>query len=203
MSYLSDLLGDVYKDGMTEEEISNALEKMSANFQASKQTNDAEITKLKTALSKANSEAADYKKQLRAKQTADEAAEAERNANIEKLTQENAELRRAMALSETKGKLLGMGYDEKLAESTAAAMVDGNMDVVMENQRKYLEVQRKDILAEKMKKTPRPASGSEGVNNSVEYQKKVEEAQASGDFAAAAYYTRLMSQDIEDAGDKE
>lgn len=203
MSYLSDLLGDVYKDGMTEEEISNALEKMSANFQASKQTNDAEITKLKTALSKANSEAADYKKQLRAKQTEDEAAEAERNANIEKLTQENAELRRAMALSETKGKLLGMGYDEKLAESTAAAMVDGDMDVVMENQRKYLEVQRKDILAEKMKKTPRPAGGSEGVDNSAEYQKKVEEAQASGDFAAAAYYTRLMSQDIEDAGDKE
>lgn len=187
MSYLSDLLGSAYKEGMTEDEISTAL-------QAVGQGNEAEMNRLKAALSKANSEAADFKKQLRAKQTGDEAAEAERKANMEKLSQENADLKRSIALSEKKAKLLGMGYDEKLAESTATAMVDGDMDTVMANQSKYLEVQKKDILAEKMKKTPRPAAGSENTGG-VDYQKKIAEAQASGDYTAAAYYTRLMAQE--------
>ena len=44
-----------------------------------------------------------------------------------------------------------------------------------------------------MKKTPRPASGSEG-SGEVDYQKKIEEAQASGNYSAAAYYTRLAAQ---------
>ena len=82
MSYLSDLLGDSYKEGMTEEEISTALQAAGAG-----QNNDAEINRLKAQLSKANSEAADYKKQLRGKQTADEAAAAEQKATMDKLTQ--------------------------------------------------------------------------------------------------------------------
>lgn len=187
MSYLSDLLGSAYKEGMTEDEISTALQTVG-------QGDEAEINRLKAALSKANSEAADYKKQLRTKQTDDEAAEAERKANMEKLTQENADLKRSIALSEKKAKLLGMGYDEQLADSTATAMVDGDMDTVMANQSKYLEAQKKDILADKMKKTPRPAGGSENTGG-VDYQKKIAEAQASGDYTAAAYYTRLMAQE--------
>ena len=187
MSYLSDLLGSAYKEGMTEDEISTALQTVG-------QGNEAEINRLKAALSKANSEAADYKKQLRTKQTDDEAAEAERKANMEKLTQENADLKRSIALSEKKAKLLGMGYDEQLADSTATAMVDGDMDTVMANQSKYLEAQKKDILADKMKKTPRRAGGSENTGG-ADYQKKIAEAQASGDYTAAAYYTRLMAQE--------
>ena len=42
MSYLSDLLGDSYKEGMTEEEISTALQAAGAG-----QNNDAEINRLK------------------------------------------------------------------------------------------------------------------------------------------------------------
>ena len=86
-----------------------------------------------------------------------------------------------------------MGYDAKLAESTAAAMVDGDMDTVMKNQTQYLEAQKKTILADKMKQTPRPATGSESQGE-MDYQKKIEEAQASGNYAAAAYYTRLAAQ---------
>ena len=52
MSYLSDLLGSAYKEGMTEDEISTALQTVG-------QGNEAEINRLKAALSKANSEAAD------------------------------------------------------------------------------------------------------------------------------------------------
>ena len=188
MSYLSDLLGKAYKEGMTEDEISAALETVG-------QGNEAEATRLKAALSKANSEAADYKKQLRTKQTDDEAAAAAQKEEHDRLVQENADLKRSMALSERKAKLLAMGYDESLADETAAAMVDGDMDKVMANQSKYLEVQKKNIQADAMRKTPRPAAGDDGNGGSMDYAKKIAEAQASGDYTAAAYYTRLQAQD--------
>lgn len=186
MSYLSDLLGKAYKEGMTEDEISAALETVGTG-------NDAEVNRLKAALSKANSEAADYKKQLRTKQTDDEAAAAAQKEEHDKLAQENADLKRSIALSERKAKLLAMGYDENLATETATAMVDGDMDKVMANQNKYLEVQKKAIQADMMKKTPRPTAGAE--TGGVDYAKKIAEAQASGDYSAAAYYTRLKAQD--------
>lgn len=188
MSYLSDLLGKAYKEGMTEDEISAALETVG-------QGNEAEVNRLKAALSKANSEAADYKKQLRTKQTDDEAAAAAQKEEHDRLVQENADLKRSMALSERKAKLLAMGYDESLADETAAAMVDGDMDKVMANQSKYLEVQKKNIRADAMRKTPRPAAGDDGNGGSMDYAKKISEAQASGDYTAAAYYTRLQAQE--------
>ena len=66
MSYLSDLLGEAYKEGMTEEEISAALE-------GKKSSSDAEMNRLKNALTKANSEAAEWKKKVREYQTDEEA----------------------------------------------------------------------------------------------------------------------------------
>lgn len=189
MSYLSDLLGKAYKEGMTEDEISAALETVG-------QGNEAEVNRLKAALSKANSEAADYKKQLRTKQTDDEAAAAAQKEEHDRLVQENADLKRFMSLSERKAKLLAMGYDESLADETATAMVDGDMDKVMANQSKYLEVQKKNIQADAMRKTPRPAAGDDGSGGSMDYAKKIAEAQASGDYTAAAYYTRLQAQEV-------
>lgn len=187
MSYLSDLLGKAYKEGMTEDEISAALETVG-------QGNEAEVNRLKAALSKANSEAADYKKQLRGKQSEDEANAAAQKEEHDRLAQENADLKRSIALSERKAKLLAMGYDESLATETATAMVDGDMDKVMANQSKYLEVQKKAIQADHMRKTPRPAAGSENTGG-MDYAKKIAEAQASGNMTAAAYYTRLKSQE--------
>jgi len=184
MSYLSDLLGTAYKEGMTEDEISTAL-------QAAGTGNDAELNRLKAALSKANSEAADYKKQLRGRQTEDEVAAAERKATMDKLTQENSELRRSISLSEKKAKLLGIGYDDKLATDTATAMVDGDMEKVIANQEKYLKAKEQEILKKKMQTTPRPTPGSDGTD--VDYAKKIASAQAAGNYAEAAYYTRMAA----------
>ena len=64
---IKDLLGNKYKEGMTLEEIETALADVEMPTDSS-----AEVERLKTALSKSNSEAADYKKQLREKLSADE-----------------------------------------------------------------------------------------------------------------------------------
>lgn len=60
------LLGDAYKEGMTADEIISALEKVADP--------SAEVEKLRNAVTKANGEAAEYKKQLKAKRTDDENA---------------------------------------------------------------------------------------------------------------------------------
>ena len=61
---LFELLGDSYKEDMTIEEINNAL---SSIEKPNVDDYNSTIDKLKTALTNSNKEAADYKKQLRAK----------------------------------------------------------------------------------------------------------------------------------------
>ena len=64
---IKDLLKDAYKEGMTIEEIESALEGIEMPTDMT-----GEVDRLKNALSKSNSEAADYKKQLRERQTAED-----------------------------------------------------------------------------------------------------------------------------------
>lgn len=186
MSYLSEMLGDAYKEGMTEEEISAALE-------GKKTSTDAEMTRLKNALTKANSEAAEWKKKVREYQTDEEAKAAAQKEEFDKLLQENSELKRGVEISDKKAKLISLGYDEKSAEETATAMIDGDLEKVITNQGIFLEAQKKAIQANTMRNTHRPAgNGNDGDGKSgLDYDKLIEEAQASENIAAAAYYTRL------------
>ena len=130
---------------------------------------------------------------MTAKQSDAKAAEINQKEEYEKLVQENTELKKSISISERKAELIGIGYDEKLANETATAMVDGNLDVVIANQKKYLEEQKKVIKAEHMKNTPRPKEGSVQAG-STDYAKMIADAQASGNISAMAYYTRLASQ---------
>ena len=186
MSYLSDLLGTSYKEGMTEDDISNALEKLNKNSVS-------EADKLKIQLSKANSEAAEYKKQLRAKQTDDEAAAAETKAALDKLMAENAELKKSMDIANKTAKLTAQGYSEDLAAATAKAMIEGDYDTVIASQAKYLEQAKADIKKDLMNGTPKPeAGGSSDV--SIDLNKKIEEARQAHDYGMQAYYMRLQQE---------
>ena len=187
MSYLSDLLGDAYKEGMTEDDISAALEKANK-----KGTSD--VDKLKASLTKANAEAAKYKQQLRERQTDEEAAKSAQEEQLKTLIEQNNELKRTLDLSEKKSKLMGAGYDEELAGMTAKAMIDGDIDTVIANQTKYLEAQKAAIKTDLMKQTPRPTEGSDGASP-VDYNKLIENALASGDRVSAAAYTRMQGQE--------
>ena len=154
---LEDLLKDAYQEGMSAEDIVKALEEIELP-----KDNSAEIEKLKNALSKSNSEAADYKRQLKEKMTDDEIKakeDAEKWAQVEK---ERDELLREKNVSINKAKLLGLGYDEKLADETAEAMVNGELDKVFANQKAHLESVEKKIKSEILKGTPKPNGGNGG-----------------------------------------
>jgi hypothetical protein len=152
---IKDLLKDAYKEGMTLEEIETALKDIDLPTDSS-----AEIDRLKTALSKSNSEAADYKKQLREKMSADELKAKEDAEQREKLQSDYDALLRKVTVSENKSKLLALGYEDKLADETAEAMANGEIEKVFANQKKHLEAIRKEIRSEILAETPKPDGGN-------------------------------------------
>jgi arsenate reductase-like glutaredoxin family protein len=158
MSYLKTLLGDAYKEGMTEAEISSALESMQTP--TPKQGEDSEVLKLKEAISKANSEAARYKKQLQEKMSAEEKAKADQQEALDKLIADNNAMKKQIAITNNKAKLVGIGYPEDLASQTAEAMFNGDMDTVMNNQRIMFENREKAIRADVLRETPVPPAGN-------------------------------------------
>ena len=122
-----------------------------------------EIARLRNALSKANSESADLRKQLRSRMSEDEAAKADNDAKWAEMEEKVARLEREKTESIYKAKYLAMpGFDEKLAEETAKAMAAGNTDKVFENQQKAYAAYEKQLRAELVKKDPRPDGAGGG-----------------------------------------
>lgn len=155
--------------------------------------NASEIEKQKAAVSKANSEAAEWKRKHNALLSEDEQKKQKQEEDIAAMQKELDELRRDKTVSQFTAKFIAQGYDEKLAAETAKAMADGNTDKVFANQQTFLEAYAKQVKASAMQGTPKPAAGA-GANG-ADFSKKAAEAQNAGNFAEAAYYTRLMNQD--------
>ena len=114
----------------------------------------------KEVFDKTASELTEYKKQLREKMSADEIKAKEDAEKQEKLQSDYDALVRKVTLSENKAKLLGLGYEDKLATETAEAMLEGNLDKVFANQKKHLESWEKKIREDVLHNTPTPEGGS-------------------------------------------
>lgn len=155
------LLGDAYHDGMTVEELTNALNGIELPTDQS-----AEIERLKGVISAKNSEAADWKKKYQG--TLDEATKQaqEKEEEHTKLLDRLKVLERDKAVSDMKAAYIGMGYEETLAKETAEAYVDGNNAKVLENQKKHQEAFEQKIRADILKASPRPGgSGGSDVGD--------------------------------------
>jgi hypothetical protein len=152
---IKELLKDAYKEGMTVEEIETALAGIDLPTDDS-----AEINRLKEALSKSNSEAAGYKKQLREKMSAEEIKAKEDAEKMEALIKERDALLREKTVAGYKAKYLALGYDESLADETAEAMANGETDKVFANHSKHLMAVEKKIRADVLKDTPKPEGGN-------------------------------------------
>ena len=151
---IKDLLKDAYREGMSLEDIEQALEGIELPTD-----NSAEIDRLKNALSKSNSEAADYKRQLKEKMSAEELKAKEDAEKWEEMERNYNALLKKDAISTNKAKLLALGYEESLADDTAEAMVNGELDKVFANQKKHLDSVEKKIKSEILKDTPKPDGG--------------------------------------------
>ena len=132
-----------------------------------------DVDKIKSALDKATSEAAGYKKQLRERMTEDEAREAERAAREAAIQKELEQLRAEKLVDQHTAKFLGLGYEEKLARETAAALANGEHELVFKNHAKFLADREKALRAEILKNTPTPPAGDGAEKKSKEDLKKM------------------------------
>lgn len=169
---LKKVLGDAYKEGMTFEEVKAALEKVNVP-----EDNSAEIERLKNALSKSNSEAAGYKKQLREKMTEDEQKKQKEQEEREELQNKYDKLLRESIIAKNKAKLVALGYDESLADETAEAMADGDSEKVFANQQKHLASFEKKVRAEALKDTPKPTHDGDSKTMTLEKFRKLDPAE--------------------------
>lgn len=169
---IKDLLKDAYKEGMTLAEIEAALADIDLPVD-----NSAEIDRLKNALSKSNSEAAGYKKQLHEKMSAEEVKAKEDADKIEELIKERDALLREKTVAGYKAKYLALGYDESLAGETAEAMANGETDKVFANHNKHLVNVEKKIRADVLKNTPKPEGGNSSETMTKEKFRKMTTAE--------------------------
>lgn len=176
---LKELLGDAYKDGMSMDEVTEALK----NVQMPKDQS-AEIEKLKETISKSNSEAKEWKDKYRA--TLDDAtkkqqeAEEEAKKNAERL----AQLEKERAIAGYKASYLAMGYDEELATDTANALFDGDNAKLFENQKKHMEAVEKKAREDALRGSGRP--GGSGTDKSGDDSAAMKMAKLIGEQRAEA-----------------
>lgn len=122
---------------------------------------------------KTASELASKKKELNEKLSEDEKAKAKEQEERQALEEKYNALLRESEVSKNKSKLLGLGYDEKLADETAEAMADGDLDKVFKNQKKFLEGFEKSIKAEVLKNTPEPTGDGDTKTMTLENLRKM------------------------------
>lgn len=132
------------------------------------------------------SEAANLAKQLRSKQTDDEAAKAQAEADRKALEENYNSLLKKSTVAEHTAKFLALGYEEKLARETAEALFDGDMDKVFSNQQAFKAAMEKAIKANVLKQTPSPSGAGGGSEEKAE---NVELAKAMGAAKAASLKT--------------
>jgi hypothetical protein len=163
MADLKSILGDKYKEGMTVEEI------MSLNVEIPEPDMTGFISK--EHFDRVASEAANYKKQLRANMTEAEqkaAAEAEKYAEI---VAERDKLKAEKAIAENAKGLVAIGYDDALATEVATALHNGDAATVIKAMGKFVDSQKKAVLAEAVKDTPVPPTS--GTSDTVVTKEKL------------------------------
>lgn len=139
-----------------------AEEKLAALESYEYAADNADAERLKAAVSRANSEAAELKRQLKAKQTEEERKEAERLEAEAAVKAELETLRMENAVAKNKTEFLSLGYDDALATDTATALAKGDMAKVFANQKTHLENVRKAARATALAGEPKPPAGGGG-----------------------------------------
>ena len=135
--------------------------------------NSAELEKHKNLLSKANGEAADFKKKYNALLDDDKKKQEEEKEEREKMLEELETLRKEKKVSGYQAKLISQGFEEKLAEQAAAALADGDMEKYFECHKEHSEAYRKKLEAELINDTGSLDEGGASKGMTLEKLRKM------------------------------
>lgn len=139
-------------DGMTAEEKVAAL--LGQEIEVDATTDANEITKLKKSLSNANSEAAEYKRQLREKQTEAERAAADQAEKEREMQERLAAYETKERISSYKAQLMAAGVDPETADVMAKSLPAGVADSYFAATKTFLDNQKQTLLSESLNKQP-------------------------------------------------
>lgn len=127
----------------------------------------------KSVADKHASEAADYKKKWREAMSEDEAKKAQEAEEKQALIDRAEKAERELGVINYEKAYLAMGYDEKLARSSAEALARGDMDAVFKNQKIHADTREKALRTELLKNTPPPAAGKNDTGMTKEQFSKM------------------------------
>lgn len=185
MANIKDLLGEAYKEDMTNDEIVEALANVSLP-----QDNSDELKRYKDAVSKANSEAADYKRKLKERMSEEEKKASEDAERYAKLEAENKELNRRILVADYTSKFLASGMDQEMASKSAEAAFNGDFDTVIANFNTQMASVKETVKAELLNSTPSLVGGN--TTKVKDYSNEIAAAVSGNDMATAVALTRLQ-----------
>lgn len=149
----------------------------------------------KELLDKTSSELAAAKRSLKEKMTTEEAAKAQSDEAMKELQDKYNELLKKTSIAENTAKYLEVGYSPELAKSTAEAIFNGDMDAVLENQKKY-NAECEKRFKENVERGLHPNGGSNTEKDSSEialakkFGKQKADARSSSQEALNYYIKR-------------
>lgn len=129
-------------------------QKVAALEAAEYEDNASELKRYKNAASKANGEAAEWKRKYKALLSEKERNQQASEEALNILRKKVEDMEKEKRVSGHKMQLLALGYDEALADKTAKAM--GDIATVFANQKNFLESRDKAYQARRMGQTPTP-----------------------------------------------
>lgn len=151
-------------------EAMSAEEKLNAVLGLEMDDGAAEIARLKDLVSKANSEAASWKKKHNEQLSEEERKNSETADTLQQLQDELATLRKEKAVSGYTANLLEVGFAPDEAGKAAKVLADGNLDAFWGHMKTYKAQLEKNIRAELQRRNPDP--GSSGGNEQVMTKEK-------------------------------
>ena len=178
-------------DNAVQDQTTPATEEKNGGEEKSLEVQIAELkaanAKMKADYDKLCTSEGNLRKQLRAKQTAEE-AEAEAKAEQAQQREEYVKgLERFKLITEATERYTSMNMSVDLAKATATAEVDGEKETVTANINKFLkereEAMDKEIHAKYAAQMPLPQSGN---NGQVDYTADINKAISDGDMQGAA-----------------
>ena len=141
------------KDGM------EVIEPVKTEPAKTEKPDNAELEKLKAALSRANSQAAEYKRALREKQTETERAAAERAEADKAMREELETLRKEKDISDTVSRSLALNFDADTSQKLAEAWNAHDKDSMFDALKSFVEATTTRLNNEALNRQPGLSAG--------------------------------------------
>lgn len=171
-------------DGYAEMSAEEKLAALEA-YEFEDHTKDAK--KYKDAVSKASSEAAEYKRKLKEIQDKSSEGQSETEKQLADMQSKLEAMQHEKTVSDYTAQFIAQGYDKELASDTADAMAKGDMARVFANNAKFLESHDKAIKADLAQHSIQPPTGNKQPDGTGMTKKKLKAMSAlqRAKFAAA------------------